>query len=154
MACRALITRNTSESVKFFHRLLPAGLAPFSPALSREFLPYKPSPDALLHICKSWGIAPQHAVMVGDSAKASLTTARVCYVPCPRQGLLVSLQDDMLAGRRAGCVTVLLDGAHHYTSPEDVEEELRPDFVIRSLSELCKVLSVNYELLGQDDFRS
>lgn len=58
--------------MEFFHRLLPAGLAPFSPALSREFLPYKPSPDALIHICKSWGIAPQHAVMVGDSAKASL----------------------------------------------------------------------------------
>eukprot|EP00891_Asterochloris_glomerata_P001714 jgi/Astpho2/1714/Aster-04139 len=106
---RALITRNTSESVEFFHRLLPAGLAPFSPALSREFLPYKPSPDALIHICKSWGIAPQHAVM-----------------------------DDILAGRRAGCVTVLLDGEHHYTSPEDLEEELRPHFLIRSLSGLRK----------------
>ncbi len=60
------------------------------------------------------------------------------------------LQDDILAGRRAGCVTVLLDGEHHYTSPEDVEDELRPHFVIRSLSELRKVLSVNYELLGQN----
>ena len=64
--------------------------------------------------------------------------------------LLVSLQDDMLAGRRAGCVTVLLDGAHHYSSPEDVEEEMRPDFVIRSLSELCKVLSVSYDLPGKN----
>ena len=64
--------------------------------------------------------------------------------------LRVPMQDDMLAGRRAGCVTVLLDGEHRYTSPEDVEAELRPDFVIRSLSELCKVLSVNYEVLGQN----
>ena len=47
-------------------------------------------------------------------------------------------------------MTVLLDGEHHYTSPEDVEEELRPDFVIRSLSELCKVLSLNYAVPGQN----
>lgn len=47
-------------------------------------------------------------------------------------------------------MTVLLDGEHHYTSPEDLEEELRPHFLIRSLSGLRKVLSVNYELLGQN----
>jgi len=41
---------------------------PFLPALCRDFRPYKPSPEALLHICREWGIPPHECLMVGDSA--------------------------------------------------------------------------------------
>lgn len=41
----------------------------FSPALSREFRPYKPNPDPLLHICATWGVHPNEVLMIGDSLK-------------------------------------------------------------------------------------
>jgi HAD superfamily hydrolase (TIGR01549 family) len=44
-------------------------LQEFSPALSREFKPYKPSAAPLLHICNTWGASPSEVLMVGDSAK-------------------------------------------------------------------------------------
>ena len=41
----------------------------FSPALSREFRPYKPDPAPLLHICSAWEVQPNEVIMVGDSLK-------------------------------------------------------------------------------------
>lgn len=41
----------------------------FSPALSREFHPYKPDPAPLSHICSAWGVQPNEVIMVGDSLK-------------------------------------------------------------------------------------
>lgn len=41
----------------------------FFPALSREFLPYKPDPAPLLHICSLWGVQPNEVIMIGDSLK-------------------------------------------------------------------------------------
>ena len=41
----------------------------FSPALSREFRPYKPDPAPLLHICSTWEVQPNEVMMVGDSLK-------------------------------------------------------------------------------------
>lgn len=41
----------------------------FSPALSREFRPYKPDPAPLLHICSAWEVKPDEVIMVGDSLK-------------------------------------------------------------------------------------
>ena len=41
----------------------------FSPALSREFRPYKPDPAPLLHICSTWDVQPNEVMMVGDSLK-------------------------------------------------------------------------------------
>lgn len=41
----------------------------FSPALSREFRPYKPDPAPLLHICSVWDVQPDEVMMVGDSLK-------------------------------------------------------------------------------------
>lgn len=41
----------------------------FSPALSREFRPYKPNPAPLLHICSTWDVQPNEVMMVGDSLK-------------------------------------------------------------------------------------
>lgn len=61
LSCRALLTRNTSKAVQYFHdqhflaHLLPA----FTPALARDFQPYKPSPAAVLHICKVCQCIPE-----------------------------------------------------------------------------------------------
>lgn len=41
----------------------------FTPALSREFRPYKPDPAPLLHICSTWGLPPNEVMMIGDSLK-------------------------------------------------------------------------------------
>lgn len=46
--------------------------------LGREFIPPKPDPAPILHICTEWGFDPAQVVTVGDSI------------------------DDMLAGKRAG----------------------------------------------------
>lgn len=65
---RALITRNVSRSVEFFHAT-HFTLPPFVPALSREFTPYKPHPASLLHIARHWEVPSSELVMIGDSAK-------------------------------------------------------------------------------------
>lgn len=84
-----LVTRNTASSVEHLHTVHWAPLAPFAPAVSRDQgLQPKPHPAALLHCAATWGVPPASCVMVGDS---------------PR--------DDVVAGRRAGFVTVLIAGA-------------------------------------------
>ncbi|MEW5303146.1 MAG: hypothetical protein WDW36_005867 [Sanguina aurantia] len=114
---RGLITRNVAHSVAHFHANHMALLQPFCPAISRECPhEYKPSPAALFHICKTWGIAPSEVMMVGDS-----------------------LKDDIVSGNRAGCITVFLDYETSQTrTPMDFPEgELRPTYVddSRSLSD-------------------
>lgn len=44
-------------------------VAPFAPAVTREFTPYKPHPAGLLHICAAWDVHPSEVLMIGDSAK-------------------------------------------------------------------------------------
>ena len=63
-------------SVDHFHGSHFIG-QPFLPALDRDFRPYKPSPDALLHICREWRIPPQECLMVGDSAKDDVRLCRM-----------------------------------------------------------------------------
>ncbi|KAF5834840.1 HAD-like domain-containing protein [Dunaliella salina] len=125
---RGLITRNVMSSVHHFHNhhLIPAGVPPFIPAISRECnYEYKPSPQALLHICNSWGASPSEVIMVGDSAK-----------------------DDIVCGNRAGALTVLLDynGMHNYEE-QDLQGELRPTFLVRSLPELQDLLRKEFQLV-------
>ena len=89
---RAILTRNVRRSVDALHDKLQKDedIAGFSPALARDSvceegnpIPPKPAPDAILHICSSWGCEPRNVIMVGDSPA-----------------------DDIVAGYRAGC------GAH------------------------------------------
>ncbi|KAL6503535.1 hypothetical protein OROGR_025458 [Orobanche gracilis] len=83
MPGRGLITRNVKDAVDLFHRRF--GMI-FSPALSRDFRPYKPDPAPLLHICSIWDVQPNEVMMIGDS-----------------------LKDDVACGKRAGAFTCLLD---------------------------------------------
>jgi HAD superfamily hydrolase (TIGR01549 family) len=147
---RGLVTRNVQASVAHFHaNAWP--LPPFEPALAREFKPYKPAPDALLHICAAWGVPPAEVCMIGDSAK-----------------------DDVVSGNRAGCVTVLLDAEGRWRTEEGsqsreeetssssevvrdngvaVDDVLRgemvPTFVVRSLAEVAPLLEKHFALRAE-----
>lgn len=122
---RALVTRNVSASVDFFHATC-FNLPPFFPALSREWTPYKPDPAALHHIADRWGCDPQEMIMIGDSAK-----------------------DDIVAGNRAGAISILLDTHNEYPKGMDDERlrgQMRPSYIVRSLQEVAELLQTEFEL--------
>ncbi|MFQ6662968.1 hypothetical protein Gotur_030645 [Gossypium turneri] len=109
---RGLITRNVKDAVDLFHQRF--GMM-FSPALSRDFRPYKPSPAPLLHICSTWDVQPNEVMMVGDS-----------------------LKDDVACGKNAGALTCLLDEKGRYGSQDFANLDLTPDFKVSSLIEGAK----------------
>uniref|UniRef100_A0A0C9RIG2 TSA: Wollemia nobilis Ref_Wollemi_Transcript_16544_997 transcribed RNA sequence n=1 Tax=Wollemia nobilis TaxID=56998 RepID=A0A0C9RIG2_9CONI len=117
---RGLITRNIKASVDLFH--LRFGMKEFSPALSREFHPYKPNPAPLLNICTTWAVLPSEVMMVGDS-----------------------LKDDVVCGKRAGTITCLLDESGKYSNTDASVNE-HPDFKVNSLFELSTLLQNEFEL--------
>ncbi|XXG42708.1 hypothetical protein AAC387_Pa01g2918 [Persea americana] len=118
---RGLITRNVKDAVDLFH--LRFGMV-FTPAISREFRPYKPDPAPLLHICSTWDVQPNEVIMIGDS-----------------------LKDDVTCGRRAGAFTCLLDEKGRYSSPDSFTSDLKPDFKVSSLGEVCSLLEANFKLM-------
>ncbi|XWS13948.1 hypothetical protein CRYUN_Cryun36dG0082600 [Craigia yunnanensis] len=117
---RGLITRNVKEAVDLFHQRF--GMM-FSPALSREFRPYKPDPAPLLHICSTWEVQPNEVMMVGDS-----------------------LKDDVACGKQAGALTCLLDEKGRYGSQDFAKLDLTPDFKVSSLNEVYSLLESNFNL--------
>jgi HAD superfamily hydrolase (TIGR01549 family) len=87
----------------------------FAPIITREFRPPKPHPAGILHIASQWDLGEQGArnlIMVGDSI------------------------DDMEAGFRAGCATVLLrsDANTH------VEEHSMTGLTVGRLDDLIALL--------------
>lgn len=97
-----LVTRNSRKSVEVILKRL--GLR-FDAVVSREDAPPKPAPDPVLLACRRMGVEPGEAVFVGD------------------------FEFDLVAGRRAGVMTVLL------RSPAFRFSE-RADLMIDSLAEL------------------
>ncbi|XP_042515956.1 haloacid dehalogenase-like hydrolase domain-containing protein At2g33255 [Macadamia integrifolia] len=120
---RGLITRNVKAAVDLFHQRF--GMT-FSPALSREFRPYKPDPAPLLYMCGTWDVHPTEVIMVGDC-----------------------LQDDVACGKRAGAHTCLLDETGRYNSPEFDSVDFKPDFKVSSLTEVCSLLEENFDLIPE-----
>lgn len=120
---RAIVTRNVSSSVKFFHDThFP--LPPFHPSLSREFEPFKPDPASLEYIARHWGVGSGELVMIGDSCR-----------------------DDVGAGRNAGAVTVLIDEDKRWEGVDDPKLPVRPDFIVHDLVECRMVL---HELVNME----
>ncbi|CAD6241739.1 unnamed protein product [Miscanthus lutarioriparius] len=117
---RGLITRNVKDAVDLFHQRF--GMT-FTPALSREFRPYKPDPAPLLHICSTWNIPPHEVIMVGDS-----------------------LKDDFVCGKRAGAFTCLLDETGRYGPHDSLPEQVKPDFKMSSLTEVFTVMEEHFDL--------
>mmetsp|Transcript_11841 Transcript_11841/g.13771 ORF Transcript_11841/g.13771 Transcript_11841/m.13771 type:complete len:238 (-) Transcript_11841:1041-1754(-) len=115
---RGLVTRNVQNSIDHFHNLFP--LPAFSPALGREFEPCKPDPAAILHICEKWDIPPEECVVVGDS-----------------------LKHDVIAGKKAGAKTILLDSGSNYLSSE-IDTSQRPDYFTLSLLEVHEIFKSEF----------
>ena len=96
---------------------LPGHISPFSPIITRDFKPPKPDPAGILHIAQAWGVQKDGQgalplVMVGDSI------------------------DDMISGRDAGALTVLVKSQ----GKEELETDDRTDVVIGQLTELIDLL--------------
>ena len=101
-----ILTRNIREVVETFAATFDLR---FQAVYTREDGPPKPSPVGVLALCDRLGAPPAHTLTVGD------------------------YKYDVIAGRRAGCRTVLL---HPGLTAADHEEWGAPDLVIRSLREL------------------
>jgi HAD superfamily hydrolase (TIGR01509 family) len=104
----AILTRNVREVVDKFTETF--GFS-FAGIYTREDGPHKPSPVGVLALCAKMGATPADTLVVGD------------------------YKFDILAGRAAGCPTVLVLGAHR-PSPEELPEWGPPDLVVESLREL------------------
>jgi len=125
---RGLVTRNNARAVDVFHARLGPGTAPFSPALARCFTPPKPHPASLHHIAGVWGVATSQLVMVGDS-----------------------LEDDVMAGNRAGAHTILIDhdGVHGEGgagAAASGDPERTPTAVATSLAHAAELLDELFHL--------
>jgi HAD superfamily hydrolase (TIGR01509 family) len=106
-----ILTRNIREVVETFSRSY--GFS-FHAVYTREDGPPKPSPDGVLALCEKLGARPHETLTVGD------------------------YKFDVLAGRRAGCRTVLF--APELPHPDELAE-WAPDLVVRSLRELLPLFS-------------
>jgi HAD superfamily hydrolase (TIGR01509 family) len=104
----AILTRNIREVVDTFARTF--GFS-FAAVYTREDGPHKPSPEGVFTLCRQMGVAPAETLVVGD------------------------YKFDILAGRNAGCATVLVTTTHS-PAPHELPEWGPPDRIIASLREL------------------
>jgi HAD superfamily hydrolase (TIGR01509 family) len=109
---RAILTRNVREVVDTFARTF--GFS-FHATYTREDGPPKPSPEGVLALCLRLGVRPAETLVVGDS------------------------DFDMIAGRRAGCLTALL--ALRGRTPAERLDCGPPDMEVRSLRELLPLFT-------------
>ena len=103
----SILTRNVREVVETFARMFTFE---FHAVYTREDGPPKPSPAGALALCRAMGVAPAHTLAVGD------------------------YKYDVMAGRDAGCRTVLVN--REAMAEEELVEWGSPDLVVRSLREL------------------
>ena len=110
----AVLTRN-NENVMARTLAMLERPGMFSPTLSRSFLPSKPHPAPIHHICGVWSCSPQDVVIVGDS------------------------RDDVLCGRAAGVRTVIVGepGQHGHD-----EAAALADAGVRTLTDAIALLEV------------
>lgn len=119
----ALLTRNNKKCVdsfikRFIHRDNKAIFSEekhlFSKIVTRDFLPTKPHPAPVHHICAAWKAPEETVLVVGDDWQ------------------------DIECGNRAGSVTVLM------TKPSNTDIKNKADFCIDDLSELVTLLQTNF----------
>jgi phosphoglycolate phosphatase-like HAD superfamily hydrolase len=87
----------------------------FAAVYTREDGPHKPSPAGVHALCEKMNAAPADTLVVGD------------------------YKFDIIAGRDAGCRTVLVTSTHQPTAAE-LPEWGPPDLVVASLRELIPML--------------
>ena len=105
-----ILTRNIREVVETFARTFSFR---FQAIYTREDGPHKPAPDGVLALCARLGAPPAETLTVGD------------------------YKFDVLAGRAAGCRTVLLHAEP--LSPAEHADWGTPDLVVASLRELLPI---------------
>lgn len=108
---------------------IPSHINPFSPIITRDFRPPKPSPAGILHIARAWGL---------NTSPTSPSAAARPKLPIIMVGDSI---DDMIAGREAGALTVLLRSE----GKEELERDDRTDVVIARLDELIGMLEKGLE---------
>ncbi|RKP08792.1 haloacid dehalogenase-like hydrolase [Thamnocephalis sphaerospora] len=106
---KAILTRNNRDTVQHFLALREPHHR-FDPLVTRDFLPPKPAPDPLLHIARTWGIAPEELLMVGDHL------------------------DDLACARAAGAASVLL------RNPKNAHFEPNADRSVHRLDDIIPLL--------------
>ena len=106
----SILTRNVREVVATFARMFTFR---FHAVYTREDGPPKPSPAGALSLCQAMGVEPAHTLVVGD------------------------YKYDVIAGRDAGCRTVLVHpvGLAH----DELVAWGSPDLVVKSLRELLPI---------------
>jgi HAD superfamily hydrolase (TIGR01549 family) len=116
----AIVTRNSQESLQFFlDKIANKPFANiFSLHLSRDFRPYKPAPDPLLHIAKKLEVPTQNCLMIGDSIH------------------------DMASAKETGemlsCMFTHLDDWNQ--KHEICVDKYQPDFVINDLMDVISIV--------------
>jgi len=112
---KGILTRNNTLPVDFL--IKKSGIT-FNAIITRDdFQPVKPAPDPLLHICKNfWGFNPSEVLMVGDHL------------------------DDLMCGRGAQCVTVLLK------NPSNVTFQEHAHLTIESLNQIITLFEEGFYL--------
>jgi HAD superfamily hydrolase (TIGR01509 family) len=103
----AILTRNVREVVETFARMFTFR---FHAVYTREDGPPKPSPAGALSLCRAMGVAPANTLAVGD------------------------YKYDVMAGRDAGCRTVLV--RRETLAAHELVDWGSPDLVVKSLREL------------------
>jgi len=103
----AIVTRNTQDSVRI---ILENFHLHIDCMVTRETAPPKPSKEPVLRACECMEVSPHEIVFLGD------------------------YEFDMLAGKRAGVVTILLRSSKQSTSEN-------ADLEIDSIAELVEMLS-------------
>jgi HAD superfamily hydrolase (TIGR01509 family) len=104
---RALVTRNSRKSVSI---ILDRFRLDFDAIITRKEAPPKPAGEPVLLACEKMGLQPQEVILIGD------------------------YEFDMLAGKRAGVITILL------RTPDQPQSE-NADLVIDSVLELTNLIS-------------
>jgi len=105
---KALLTRNSRTTIRTLSERL--GFR-FDSIVTREDAEPKPSPEPVLLICRRLGVSPTNTLMVGD------------YLY------------DMLAGERAGAMTLLVHSPHRH------KFEFTPDFEVPNLVEARNIVA-------------
>ncbi|RMZ15560.1 hypothetical protein D0860_01520 [Hortaea werneckii] len=123
---KGICTRNFDAPVNhLLSNHLPRHINPFSPIITRDFRPPKPSPAGILHIAHAWGFI--------ETADVSASPPEERQLPMIMVGDSI---DDMIAGHDAGAMTVLLRSE----GKEDLEKDPRTHLVISRLDELIALL--------------
>jgi phosphoglycolate phosphatase-like HAD superfamily hydrolase len=143
----AVVTRNTALTVAHLQEALwlPAGLPPFSPAISRddEHIAAKPDPAALHAIGAAWSVPVDGGLlMVGDSPKNDVAFGKANSSPSHvMPSHLIS--PPLTSGMAAGVSTALLDSGRRCT---EGGADGGADIVVDALARLPHALWTHFEV--------